>query len=97
MACTHVYYIHRGRRLMACDCRCKNCHNGMDCTCTDCSHDVEVHIEPRFYRKPANMDPVGATYRYCQDCDAEVFRTNGRGRWPLRCPACKKKPRKTKD
>lgn len=93
MACAHVTYFNRGRRLLACDCTCQACHNGTECTCSDCSHDPEVHIEPGYYNRTAKEDreKAGQPVHVCQDCQTEVFRKGNRGRYPLRCPDCKDK------
>lgn len=93
MACKHEYYMHRGRRLLACDCVCKSCHDGRECICNDCSHDPEVHIDPQYYKKIEKEDreKTGNGRHFCLDCGEEVFRKTNRGRWPLRCADCKAK------
>lgn len=91
MTCNHIYYVYRGRRLTACDCRCQTCHNGLDCTCTDCSHDPEVHINPDYYNEIKREDErkLGPPKHTCRECGVEVFRNGNRGRFPVRCPECR--------
>lgn len=91
MACAHEVYFNRGRRLLACACFCKSCHNGTDCVCNDCSHDPEVHIEPGYYNRTQKEDRIknGGPAHVCKDCQTEVFRKGNVGRYPVRCPDCK--------
>jgi hypothetical protein len=65
----------------------------MDCICSECSHDPEVHIEPGYYNRTQQEDRAKAKQpvHVCQDCGTEVFRKSNRGRYPLRCPECKAK------
>jgi hypothetical protein len=91
MTCKHIYYVHRGRRLTACSCICRACHNGTECVCASCSHDPEVHIEPEYYNRAQKerLEKHGPPAHTCKECGVEVFRKSNRGRWPLRCLDCR--------